>query len=114
MVLVPEAYRNHPDLTKNYPEVRAKSHRPCCRSCSFPLLRLPQADRGSVASRCARPGSREPHCSSGRLQLGCHIKSFSRCPMCAWGLECLGLGHHDRSAAGPRRLTQPALTCAPR
>jgi glutamate synthase domain-containing protein 1 len=25
MVLVPEAYRNHPDLVKNYPEVRASA-----------------------------------------------------------------------------------------
>ncbi len=26
MLLVPEAYRNHPDLTKTYPEVRGAPH----------------------------------------------------------------------------------------
>lgn len=30
MVLVPEAYRNHPDLVKNYPEVRGPAAAHAC------------------------------------------------------------------------------------
>lgn len=38
MVLVPEAYRNHPDLVKKYPEVRGA---PCTRSpCTLTVSHL--------------------------------------------------------------------------
>ena len=32
MILVPEAYRNHPDLQRNYPEASSAHPPPCCRA----------------------------------------------------------------------------------
>ena len=68
MALVPEAYRNHPDLVKHYPEVRAAL---CCAVLgwlwswlhSLGLLPLPDCANAPWLRQCTNPnGCPAPSC----------------------------------------------------